>query len=161
MGNPKVEIRETDKYGRAVFTKEKIHKGEVIGAFDGEYYEAERAMLLPNEPPLLAGRHAIQFERTKWRDGPIDGIARCIAHSCEPNCGIKNLFEIVAMRDIQKDEEITWDYAMTENSDWRMECKCDTPSCIGTVGAYSLLSKAVRRKYNGYISEWLEEQNSN
>ena len=114
-------------------------------------------MLLPAEPPLRAGRYAIQFERYRWRDGKIDGIVRYIDHSCEPNCGVKNLFVIVAMRDIEAREEITWDYAMTEDSDFRMECKCGNPSCRGTVGAYSMLSHEVRKKYNGYISEWLTQ----
>lgn len=155
MDNTKAEIKETQKYGKAVFARDKIFKGEVIGAFHGEIYEAPRAMLLPDEPPLHAGRHAVQFEKYKWQDGKVDGIARCIAHSCEPNCGIKNLFEVTAMRDIEVGEEITWDYAMTEDSDFRMECKCDAPSCRGVVGAYSMLSSEIRKKYNGYISEWL------
>jgi len=155
MSNPKAEIRDTQKYGKAVFAKTKINKGEIIGIFNGETYEAPRAMLLPDEPPLRAGRHAVQFEPNKWRDGKVEGIARYVSHSCEPNCGIKNLFEIVAMRDIEANEEITWDYAMTENSDFRMECKCGTSSCRGIVGAYSMLSPKVRKKYNGHISEWL------
>jgi len=156
MDNAKVEIKETLKYGKAVFAKDKIFKGEIIGAFHGETYEAPRAMLLPDEPPLRAGRHAIQFERNKWRDGKVNGVARYIAHSCEPNCGIKNLFEVTAMRNIQAGEEITWDYAMTEDSDFRMKCECGTSACRGIIGAYSMLSPAIRQKYKGYISEWLE-----
>lgn len=153
--NPKSVIRETNKYGKAVFAKAKIKAGEFISIFDGKFYEAKRAMLLPDVPPLRAGRHAVQFGKTKWRDGKIKGVARCLAHSCDPNCGIKNLFEIIAMRDIEKGEELTWDYAMTENSDFRMECKCGAKCCRKIVGAYSMLSPKFLKKYQGYISEWL------
>jgi len=155
MENKKVEIKETEKYGKAVFAKSKIKKGEVIGVFDGKVYEAERAMLLPDVPPLRAGRHAVQFEKTKWRDGKVRGVARYIAHSCDPNCGIKTFFEVTAMRDIEKGEEISWDYAMTENSDFRMECKCGAKACRKVIGAYSMMPASVRKKYKGFISEWL------
>jgi len=158
MENNKVEIIKTEKYGKAVFAKAKIKKGEFIGAFNGKIYEAERAMLLPDVPPLRAGRHAVQFEPKKWRDGKVKGLARYIAHSCNPNCGIKNMFEVVAMKDIKKGEEITWDYAMTENSDFRMKCMCGAKSCRKIIGAYSMLSPKVRKKYKGYISEWLTQK---
>lgn len=158
MENKKVIIKETEKYGKAVFAKANVKKGEVIGVFNGKVYEAERAMLLPDVPPLRAGRHAVQFEKNKWRDGKVRGVARYIAHSCDPNCGIKNLFEVVAMRDIEKGEEITWDYAMTENSDFRMECKCGAKCCRKVVGAYSMLTPKFRKKYKGYISEWLTKK---
>jgi SET domain-containing protein len=153
MDNKKVEIRETEKYGRAVFAKEDIQKEEIIASFDGPVYEAERAMLLPNDPPLCAGRHSVQFEERKYRDS--NGIARYMAHSCDPNCGIKNLFDVVAMRDIKKDEEIVWDYEMTEKSDFRMECMCGSSICRGIIGTYANMPEQVKEKYKGYISEWL------
>lgn len=76
-------------------------------------------------------------------------------HSCEPNCGIKNLFSIVAMQDIQKGEELTWDYDIVEDSDWRMECLCGSPICKKIIGSFGLVPKNIREKYKGYISEWL------
>jgi len=100
--------------------------------------------------------HAIQYEESVWRDS--DGLARIANHSCEPNCGIKKKFNMVAMRDIKKGEWITWDYEMTEDSDWRMECKCRTPSCRKLIGAFRNMPEKVRKEYKGYISEWLLEK---
>jgi hypothetical protein len=83
-------------------------------------------------------------------------MARYINHSCEPNCGIKGLFKIVAMRDIDVGEEVTWDYEMTEDSDvWRMQCHCGSENCRGEIGAYRNMPQETREKYRGYISEWL------
>ena len=96
----------------------------------------------------------IYSSEVRWRDS--QGIARLINHSCEPNCGIKKLFNVVAMRDIVKGEEITWDYDMTEdNKNWRMNCLCGTPSCRKIIGSYKNMPEEVREKYKGYISEWL------
>ena len=132
-----------------VFAKEKIKKGEVIAAFDGRVYSSRSSLW--NEDLY---NHCIQFEEKKWKDSK--GIARLLNHSCEPNCGIKNFFEITAMRDIKSGEEVTWDYEMTEDHPyWRMECTCGTKSCSKIIGAYSNMPAATRKKYKGYISQWL------
>ena len=153
MDNAKVIIKETRKYGKGLFAREDIKKGQVIARFDGEVFEAEKCSLLPNEPPLLIRDHAIQFEENKWKDSK--GFARFTNHSCNPNCGIKNYFEIMAMKNIKKGEEITFDYEMTEDSDWRMECKCGSMHCRKIIGAYKNMPEEIRKKYKGYISKWL------
>lgn len=142
-------VRRTRKFGRAVFAKGRIRRGEVVAVFDGP--------LLDNDfdgwnDDLLS--HAIQLGPALWRDSI--GIARYINHSCEPNCGIKRFCEIVAMRTIEPGEQITWDYEMTEKSWWfRMKCKCGTASCRGVIGSYSRMPRSVRARYRGYISGWL------
>ena len=113
MKNSKVELKDTDKHGLGVFAAEDIKSGEVIAEFDGNIYKAETALDLPKDSGNPRD-HAIQFEEHKFRDS--NGIARYINHSCNSNCGIKNLFEIVAMIDIKERVEITWDYEMSEDS---------------------------------------------
>jgi len=163
MENPKVERRETGVYGLGVFALEDIKAGTVIATFDGVYYEAVSAMQLPNDPPLCAGRHAIQYSENRWRDGTVDGIARYIAHSCDPNCGIQNQFDIVAKRDIKAGEELKWDYGMSEDSDFLMKCLCGSQAlCRGEVGAFHLLSVQEREQFvlrnKGFISQWLVDK---
>lgn len=152
MDNSKVEIRRTKGRGCGVFASEKIKKGEEVAAFDGKVYGWRSRAWQSNERDVL--HHAIQFAEKKWRDSA--GIARVINHSCEANCGIKDLFRIVAMRDIKPGEEVTWDYEMTEESPWfRMRCRCGTPGCRGHIGNYQNMPPSVRKKYRGYISDWL------
>lgn len=149
MDNPKAIVHQTKKYGKAVFAKKPIKKGEIIAEFDGPIYDDD----FEDWTDDLAN-HAIQFAKSSWRDSK--GIARYINHSCDPNCGIKKLFKIVAMRNIDQGEEITWDYEMTEKSDWwKMRCKCGTPICRKMIGNYKNMPKKIREKYKGYISEWL------
>ncbi len=156
--NPKLIREENSIYGKAVFAKEDIAKDEIIALWDGPVYEAENNSDLPNDLPLMIADHAIQFEKNKWRDSK--GLARYINHSCEPNCGIKGLFVIVAMRNIKKGEEITWDYEMTENSDWQMHCTCGTASCRKIIRAYRFLPGEIKTKYQNYTSRWLTENDS-
>ena len=63
------------------------------------------------------------------------------------------------MRNIKAGEELTWDYAMTEASDARIECLCGAPNCRGIIGSFlylehdQLIDFVIRCR--GYISHWL------
>lgn len=152
MDSRKVIIKRTGRFGRGVFAKQVIRKNEIIAKFDGPIYDGDFDGWTDD---IL--NHAIQFGHDRWRDSI--GIARLINHSCDPNCGIKRLFTVVAMRRIEKGEQITWDYEMTEKNDygWRMKCKCRSPLCRKTIGDYRKMPRAIRKKYSGYISEWLTQ----
>lgn len=152
MDNPKLEVKTSPLGGNGVFAKERIEAGELIAEWDGEFYPLDH----PGWTEDLLN-HVIQFERARFRDS--QGLARCINHSCDPNCGIKDLFKLVAMRPIEPDEELTWDYEMTEDSEWwRMRCRCGTPGCRKLIGAYRNMPAEVRARYRGYISEWLTQE---
>jgi S-adenosylmethionine/arginine decarboxylase-like enzyme len=151
--NPKVEVRHHEKFGKGVFAMEKIFAGETIAVFDGKIYTESDASQLPNAPPLKIRDHVIQFAKNKYRISA--GIASSVNHSCNPNCGIKDKFKIVAMRDIKKGEEISWDYDMSENSDWSMQCKCGNKNCRAVIKGFRYLPKKRKEMYKGYISNWL------
>lgn len=148
MDNQKVSVGH-NRFGNCLIAAADLAKDEVIAEFDGPEYTADKATDLPKD----IADHAIQFEEHKWRDS--NGIARLVNHSCEPNVGIKDLFTLVAMRDIKKGEELLWDYDMTEDSDWRLGCLCFTPSCRKVIGAFGQTPPEVRERYKGYISDWL------
>lgn len=151
MDNPKVVIRNTKTIGKGLQALKNIQKGEIIADWTGgPIYESESCTKLPTEE---IADHAIQYEEHQWID--TEGIGRYSNHSCEPNCGIKGKFQVVAMKDIKKGLWLTWDYEMTEDSDWRMECKYGTPSCRKIIGAFRNMPQKVRKKYKGYISDWL------
>lgn len=147
--NPKVKLFNTKKYGKGVFAIAPIRKGEVIAVFDGKIYEDDFESWTED-----LYNHTIQIAKATWQDSK--GLARYINHSCEPNCGIKKLTKVVAMRSIAQGEEITWDYEMTEkNLYWKMRCRCGHFSCRKIIGNYANMPKSVRKKYAGYISDWL------
>lgn len=149
MDHPKALIKQTKKYGQAVYAGQTIRKGETIAVFDGLCYDNDFEDWTDD-----LYNHTIQFAKSDWRDSA--GLARLINHSCDPNCGIKKYFRIVALRTIPKGEEITWDYEMTEkNKHWKMKCRCGSKDCRKVIGNFSRMPKKVRDKYKGYISDWL------
>ncbi len=152
MDNPKVTIGQREGFGKALYAIEDISKDEVVAEFDGEVFEAEKCTDLPKD----IADHAIQIDEYHWKDS--HGFARFINHSCDPSCGMRGLSTLVAMKDIQKGDELTWDYAMTEDSDWRMECKCGTAICRKIIGAYGLVPVDIREKYGEYVSPWLRKK---
>jgi uncharacterized protein len=149
LDNRKAIVKRTKLYGRGVFAKTPIKKGEEIASFDGPFYDDD----FDGWTDDLCN-HSIQCGKALWRDSK--GIARLINHSCDPNCGIKGKFKIVAMRDIEKGEHVTWDYEMTERSTWwKMRCRCGSPMCRKKIGDYRNLPRGIRARYKGYISDWL------
>lgn len=149
MNNPKIFVKDGSRYGKGVFCKEKIRKDELVAEFDGEIYGWD-----DDGWNQELYDHVIQFEERKWRDS--NGVARLINHSCNPNCGVKDLFKIVAMRDIEPGEQITWDYEMTEKHPWwRMKCECGEDNCRREIENFDNMPQNVRDRYKGYISEWL------
>lgn len=76
-------------------------------------------------------------------------------HSCNPNSTIKGRNELIAIKDIAKDEEITYDYSLTEWSDenswqnyneWSMECLCGYSQCRKIITEFNLLPKELQIK---------------
>lgn len=152
----KIELRANHRLGMAVFAKQNILKDEFICGFYGMVYVSDGGESLPEE--VL--NHAIQFDINKFRDSAKDSITRYANHSCEPNCGINGLFDLVAMRDISAGEELVWDYSMSENIDWTVpggKCLCQSKSCRGTIPPYRDLPKEIKAKYENYTSDWIKK----
>lgn len=58
-----------------------------------------------------------------------------INHSCEPNAAFTEQGNLVALKPIRPDSEITWDYSSWEqNPNYRLICKCGSPSCRNVIG---------------------------
>lgn len=158
LENPKVSVQKIPEMGRAVFAREPIHAGEIIAAFVGTVHRAKKISELPNDPPDYMRDHVIQIGEEEYLHGK-GGLAELINHSCDPNCGIKDLSKVVAMRDIKAGEQLTWDYAMTEDSDWYFPgCLCGSEACRGTIGPYRDIPKERKEKYRDFTSEWLRKK---
>ena len=71
----------------------------------------------------------------------IDGnnkfnTARFLNHSCDPNCWIdiiKKRIWIIALRDIEEGEELTYDYGFDVEHWEDHPCRCGSDNCIGYI----------------------------
>ena len=62
------------------------------------------------------------------------------------------------MRDINKDEELTTDYAFIDNEDYKFECTCSSKNCRKIVTGYDWKIKELQDKYYDYFAQYLKEK---
>ena len=68
-------------------------------------------------------------------------------HSCNGNVGFNENGEFVAIRNIEKREEITYDYSLAEsNPKFSMVCKCGSSNCRRLVTGNDWKNSEFRKK---------------
>src|SRR6476661_490910 len=78
----------------------------------------------------------------------LDAPYRYVNHSCDPNCGITPALDLIAIKDIMKGEELTYDYSTTMlERHWTMECKCGSAKCRKVIRDFDQLPKETRDYY--------------
>ena len=159
----KLEVRMSRIHAKGVFTKESIRKGERLTVFGGDVMLIDEIVCLPaglNEYPMQIEERFVLGSRSARDPEPSDFIN----HSCEPNCGFKGQIFLVAMRDIEPDEEITFDYAMVvsksvgSNIVFEMECNCGEPTCRKLISEDDWRLTELQSKYSGFFSQYLQER---
>jgi uncharacterized protein len=74
-------------------------------------------------------------------------------HSCDPNLGLRGEITFVAMREIRAGEELTHDWAMTDDDDYSAGCNCGASSCRKTLTGKDWqkagIAKEIRRLFLG------------
>lgn len=137
------------KYGKGVFAKKNIRDGETILIFRGNILSFEEAK--------INRAYCLQIGIDKYY-GPSGWVDDYVNHSCQPNAGLKNARTLIALQNIQKNEEITFDYStcLHENN-WTMECKCDSLHCRGMIGDFRYIPQLVQKKYlqMGVVPKWI------
>ncbi|RME55377.1 SET domain-containing protein-lysine N-methyltransferase [Candidatus Woesearchaeota archaeon] len=137
-------IKKSSIHNKGVFASRDIAKGTKVIEYVGEKItkkEAEkRALKKLNKHKKNPDQGAVYiFELNSRYD--IDGDvpyndAKYINHSCNPNCEtqiINNRIWIVAIKDIKKGEEITYNYGYDLDSYKDHPCKCGSKNCIGYI----------------------------
>lgn len=153
----KVEIRDNSNINKkGIFAKERIKKGEIVCIKGGHILRREEIF----SSSVINSYHPISDE---YFLGAIssdeeDNIKILINHSCSPNCGLRGEITFVAMRDINVDEEITFDYAFLDNEDYQFQCSCGSPDCRKVVTGFDWKIKKLQIKYKEYFAEYLKEK---
>ena len=80
-----------------------------------------------------------------------------VNHSCNPNCGISvnetGARDFVAMRDINVNQEITFDYAMRNYgvNYFPKQCMCGSKGCRGKITGWKDLPDERKKIYKGLL----------
>lgn len=151
---PNLEIRKSPIAGVGVFANKDIHKGQTILFLSGEEMTTREILEI-----IRQGKERkddpLQIEEERYID--VDEFPRCVNHSCSPNSFIKGKNELVALKDIKKNEEVTFDYSTTmdDNPDeWSgfeinidHTCSCGSKNCRKVIGEFRELPKEVQESY--------------
>lgn len=157
--NPKVALRKSRVGGKELYTKEKISKREIIHVSEGKIISNEALKKLPKKfwgfPYSISESHSLcpkDFNATTpdWY----------INHSCDPNAGSGgDCYTLLAMRDIEKGEAITYDYAMTDSySTGEMVCRCGSQKCRKIVTAEDWKIPDLQKRYKGFFQKNIQKK---
>ena len=153
--NPKCQVDQyEDKGGCGVVAREPIRKDEVISVWGGG-----RIVLAEELDPAMESftQRVIQVEEGLFLVAtlPLEPTD-CFNHSCEPNVGFSGQIGLVAMRDIKAGEELNFDYAMCDGSNYdEFDCYCGSENCRGRVKGTDWSLRELWEKYDGYYMPYL------
>jgi SET domain-containing protein len=154
----KLEVRSNPAKGNfGLFAREAIASGELLVCWAGYVATTEEFDQLSD----AEREHSVQIEEDLYQvpyslgEDPGDYVN----HSCDPNLGLSSSISLVALRDIQPNEEVCFDYAMTDSTPYdEFTCGCGTLLCRGVVTGSDWQLPALQGRYDGYFSPYLQRR---
>jgi uncharacterized protein len=156
--SPKVIVGGSAIDGRGLFAAADLDPGEIVCVKGGHIFT--RATLNKIAPVL--GPAEIQIADDLFI-GPMHPEERegCMVfsnHSCEPNIAVRGQIVFVALRPIMAGEELTHDWATTDDDDYALECHCGSAKCRGIVTGKDWQREDLQQKYRGIFSSYLRQK---
>ena len=146
-------IKKSKIDNKGLYACQNIKRGTKIIEYKGKIISVKKSEI---DPKFDNNKAIYLFNINKKYD--LDGdykfnTARLINHSCDPNCevdGVGLKLWIYAVKDIKKNEELTYDYGFSFDKDYKdFPCRCGAKKCVGfIVNSQSRwrIKKSKRRK---------------
>jgi SET domain-containing protein len=137
--------------GLGIFAKKEIKKNEIIFKFEGKIvYQDYTNISMP---------YALQLDFNKYL--LPEGNYKYINHSCSPNSYVKLIDDelyLIACKNIEKDEEITYNYNTSEFDMGvdAFECLCKSPNCYKVIKGFKYLPLDEKIKLKPYLLPYLK-----
>ncbi|OEJ86209.1 Histone-lysine N-methyltransferase, H3 lysine-36 specific [Hanseniaspora osmophila] len=141
-----ISIIQTEKKGYGVIAQKQIPAQQFIIEYIGEVITEKEfnQRMIDYDLDTEKRKHFyfMMLQKGEFIDATTKGcIARFCNHSCNPNAYVskwvvkgKLRMGIFAERDIQRGEEITFDYNVDRYGAKAQKCYCGEPNCIGVLG---------------------------
>lgn len=150
--------------GKGVFASAPIIKDDRLAVFGGFVMTLDEEQHLPEHIRDFA--HQIDDDLVLGiREEGQEQLVDHFNHSCDPNAGFKGQIFLVAMRDIDAGEEITFDYAMTlaeapnpEEFPYSLACECGLASCRKTITDRDWRREDLQERYAGYFQYYIQRK---
>ena len=129
---PKIERKKSKLHGYGVFALETINKNKRIIDYAGELISNKQSESREDSYLSKGCIWVFRVNRNWSRDANVGGnIARFINHSCQGNCYVevvKDIIWIRAARNIRAGEELSYDYNTGGEAGIKCRCRpdCDT-----------------------------------
>ena len=148
--SPLAEAREIAPNGFGSFAVTPIPMGTIIATFGGTIVDRTNF----ESYPLEQRSRSIQIDEDQFLLGPeLREPGDSINHSCIPNCQLRNATQLIAMREIAVGEELTYDYATSDASDYdEFACACRSDECRGRVTGNDWQIPEIQNRYNKSFS---------
>lgn len=146
-----LKIRRSKIHGTGIFATKAFKKGEKISTITGEIKKKENK----TKKDALANACWIGIDKNVW----IKPVApfRYVNHSCNPSAGIRGKITVVALRDLEEDDEVTIDYSISEaDPRWYMNCKCAAPNCRKIIRGIQYLPLDIFDQYMPYVPTYFK-----
>jgi len=153
----KIVIKPARGKGLGAFANRDFKKGEII--IHSDYTKNKRIVTKKDIPTLTPDEQNhldyIGDEKFVVDYSPIS----LVNHSCDPNAFVRyktmKIKDVVAIKNIKKGEEISYDYATDAAFEWVMKCRCRKANCRKVIyGNYLKLPKKWQEKLWKYVPAW-------
>jgi uncharacterized protein len=155
---PETEVRESPIAGRGLFAKAPIASGSIVAVKGGAVMRTEEWRALETS----LGSAEIQVSEDLFiaprSPDEREGSMVFTNHSCDPNIALQGQIVFVAMRDIAAGEELTHDWATTDDADYKMICNCGTAACRGIITGQDWMRPEIQEKYRGWFCWFLQRK---
>ncbi|MEM6279524.1 MAG: SET domain-containing protein-lysine N-methyltransferase [Verrucomicrobiota bacterium] len=142
-----------------VFAEQRIAEGELISVWGGKIYTEAEIDDLSETRPEFATHPVSVYPGFYLGSTELERLdeAEMFNHSCEPNAGVRGQILVVARRQIEPGEEITFDYDTTEIDSIPFECSCGSTCCRGTINGSGWKDPEFRRRNAGFFSTYVQD----
>src|SRR5215218_7864917 len=156
--SPKAAPGESTIHGTGLFAVEPIRKGEVVCVKGGYVFDRRRLDSMPEwycaaEIQVAEDLFIGPLEESERAGGMIFSN-----HSCEPNIGVRGQIVFVALRAVEAGEELTHDWATTDDDEYELDCRCGAPTCRKVITGRDWRRRDLQEKYRGHFSTYLADK---
>jgi SET domain-containing protein len=154
----KTVVRESPIHGKGLFAADRISKDEIVCVKGGAIYDRRTLQSMPEwyrAAEIQIGDDLFIGPRTEEER---NGSMIFSNHCCAPNIGIQGQIVFVAMRDIEAGEELTHDWATTDDDDYEINCNCGAASCRKILRGTDWQNAELQQKYRGFFSWHIERK---
>lgn len=141
--------------GTGVFAASRFASGDVVLAIDDSHAVDAEHPVPPGEE-----HHCDYLEhgRTVWMQPP----ERYINHSCDPNVYVRTVDgvrQVVAIREIDTEEEIAYDYCINSYGDTVWTCRCGAARCRHSIHSdFFHLPLELQMEYLPLLDDWFVKE---